>query len=127
MSSFFLNRLLDVLHSWEDRSQVPLALEAKRDINWFTQFVPKFNVVIFFDHRPINTAIELNASLQGLGTRWGGAIYSLAISLGYMNLHIAHLEMLNILFYKDLLNIEDSMLLNLNLSRPLVVTTEVFH
>ena len=31
------------------------------------------------------------------------------------------------LFHKDLLNIEDSMLLNLNLSRPLVAITEVFH
>ena len=71
MSRFFLNRLLDVLRSREDNSKVPLTLEAKRDINWFIQFLPKFNGVISFDHRPINAAIELDASLQGLGTRWG--------------------------------------------------------
>ena len=30
-------------------------------------------------------------------------------------------------FHKGLLNIEDSMLLKLDLNRPLVATTEVFH
>ena len=30
-------------------------------------------------------------------------------------------------FHKGLLNIEESMLLNLDLSRPLVATTKVFH
>ena len=34
-SRFFLNRLLEVLRSMEDRKQIPLTLEAKRDINWF--------------------------------------------------------------------------------------------
>ena len=67
MSRFFLNRLLDVLRSMEDRCQVPLTLEAKIDINWFTQFLPKFNDIIFFDHRPINAAIELDGSLQTSG------------------------------------------------------------
>ena len=34
---FFLNRLLSVLRSMEDKKQVPLTLEAERDINWFVK------------------------------------------------------------------------------------------
>ena len=97
VSRFFLNRLLDVLRSMEDRRQVELTNDALRDINWFLQFLPKFNGVTFFDQRPITIEIELNASLQGLGARWGSQIYALAIPLGYMNFQIVHLEMLNIL------------------------------
>ena len=37
---FFLNRLLDGLRPMEDKQQVPLALQAKRDVNWFTKFFP---------------------------------------------------------------------------------------
>ena len=96
-SRLFLNRLLGVLRSMEDRSQVPITLEAKRDINWFIQFLPKLNGVTFFDYRPINAIIELDVSLQGLGARGGDQVYSPGIPLGYMNFHIAHIEMLNML------------------------------
>ena len=41
--------------------------------------------------------IELDASLQGLGARWCSQIYSISIPLGYENMTIVHLEMLNIL------------------------------
>ena len=47
-SRFFLNMLLDVLRSMEDR-QVRLSNDALQDINWFLQFLPKFNGVTFFD------------------------------------------------------------------------------
>ena len=96
-SRFFLNRLLDVLHTMEDRRQVELTNDTLRDINWFLQFLAKFNGVTFFDQRPINIETELDASLQGFGARWGSQIYALAIPLGYMNFQIVHLEMLNIL------------------------------
>ena len=81
----------------EDRCQVPLTVEAKRDIIWFMQFLPRFNGITIFDHRPISAKIELDASLQGLGARWGDRIYSLVLPLGYMNFQIVHLEMRNIL------------------------------
>ena len=70
MSRFFLNRLLDVLRSMEDRRQVELTNDALRDMNWFLQFLPKFNGVTFFDQRPINIEIKLDAGLQGFGARW---------------------------------------------------------
>ena len=96
-SRFFLNRLLDVLRSMHDKDQVQLSPEAQKDINWFSKFLTTFNGVTIFDHRPIAFHIELDACLQGLGARCGNQVYTLPIPLGYMDLNIVHLEMLNIL------------------------------
>ena len=96
-SRFFLNRLLEVLRSMEDKKQVPITLEAQRDINWFIKFLPQYNGVTFFDQKPVQYSIELDASLQGLGARWGNQVYAMSLPLGYLDLQIVHLEMLNIL------------------------------
>ena len=96
-SRFFLNRLLDVLRAMEDKKQTLITVDAKRDINWFIKFLPTYNGVTFFDYRPVNHSIELDASLQGLGARWGNQVYAMSLPLGYLDLQIAHLEMLNIL------------------------------
>ena len=96
-SRFFLNRLLEFLRAMEDKGQEKLTVEARRDINWFQKFLPNFNGVTFFDQRPVDGAIELDASLQGLGAVWGCQIYALDIPLGYLSFQIVHLKMLNIL------------------------------
>ena len=96
-SRLILNRLLEVLHSMEDKKQVALTIDAKRDINWFIKFLPLYNYITFFDHRPTNYSIELDASLHGLGARWGSQLYAMVLPLGYLDLQIVHLEMLNIL------------------------------
>ena len=80
-----------------DKDQVQLSPEAQKDINWFSKFLTTFNGVTIFDHRPIAFHIELDACLQGLGARCGNQVYTLPIPLGYMDLNIVHLEMLNIL------------------------------
>ena len=89
--------LLEVLRSMEDKKQVPITIEAKRDINWFIKFLPQYNGVTFFYHRPVNCSIELDASLPVLGARLGNQVYAMSIPLGYLDLQIVHLEMLNIL------------------------------
>ena len=96
-SRFFLNRLLDTLRSMEDKNYTKISIEAKQDINWFSKFISVYNGVTFFHQKPIAHSIELDASLQGLGARWGSEVYTLKIPLGYMNPQIVHLEMLNIL------------------------------
>ena len=75
----------------EDRRQVPLTVEGNRDINWFMQFLPRFNGITIFYQRPISAKIELDASLQRLGARRGDQIYSLVLPLGYTNFQIVHL------------------------------------
>ena len=96
-SRFFLNRLLHVLRTMHDRNQVQLSLDAQRDINWFSKFLPTFNGTTIFDHRPIAFEMELDACLQGLGARCGNQVYAIPLPLGYMDMNIVHLEMLNIL------------------------------
>ena len=39
--------------------------------------------------------MELDASLQGVGARWGLQVFALTISIGYQNFDIVHLEMVN--------------------------------
>ena len=81
----------------EDKNQVALTIDAKRDINWFIKFLPLYNDGTFFYHRSRNYSIELDASLHGLVARWGSQLYAMVLSLGYLDLQIVHLEMLNIL------------------------------
>ena len=96
-SRFFLNRLLDVLHTMHGKNKVLLSPEAQRDINWFQKFLPTFNGVTIFYHRPIAYEIELDACLQGLGARCGSQVFAFPHPMGYLDYNIAHLEMLNIL------------------------------
>ena len=96
-SRFFLNRLLDFLRSMEDKGQTALTSDTKWDINWFVKFMPTFNGFIFFDQKPVKCSIELDVSLRGLGARWGSRVYTLSLPLGYLDMNIAHLEVLNIL------------------------------
>ena len=81
----------------EHKIQVALTIEAKRDINWFINFLTQYNGVTFFDHIPINYSIELDAILQDLGARWGNQVYAMILPLEYLDLQIVHLEMLNLL------------------------------
>ena len=89
--------MLDLLRSSDKLSNISLTMDFKRDLNWFLEFIPKFNGKAFILHQPITEEIELNASLQGLGARWGNQVYSIPIPLGYENMSIVHLEILNIL------------------------------
>ena len=59
--------------------------------------MPTFNGITFFDQRPVDGSIELDASLQGLGAAWGRQVYAIDVVLGYHDFQIVHLEMLNIL------------------------------
>ena len=93
----FLNRMLDTLRAAHKQDTIVIDCEFRRDLNWFTNFLPKFNGVAFFSHTPIHTHVELDASLQGLGAMCGQQIYAIALPKGYQNYNIVHLEMINIL------------------------------
>ena len=93
----FLNRMLDTLRAAHKQDTIIIDREFRRDLNWFTNFLPKFNGVAFFSHTPIHTHVELDASLQGLGAMCGQEIYAIALPKGYHNYNIVHLEMINIL------------------------------
>ena len=89
--------MLDLLRASDKFTKIILNMEFIRGLNWFLHFLPKFNGKAFISHRQITEEIELDASLQGLGARWGHQVYTLSIPLGYNDFSIVHLEMLNIL------------------------------
>ena len=89
--------MLDVLRSADKMTKIVLTTDFKRDLNWFLNFILKFNGIAFIAHNPITEKIELETSFQGLGAKWGRQVYSMQIPLGYENMSIVHLEMLNIL------------------------------
>ena len=96
-SRFFLNRMLELLRNAGKRERIVITAEFRRDLNWFDQFSQKFNGTAFFSHIPVKHNIELDACLQGLGARWGNSVYAVALPLGYKQMTIVHLEMLNIM------------------------------
>ena len=96
-SRSFLNRMLDTLRAATKQDTIAIDCEFRRDINWFIKFLPEFNGVAFFSHKPIYTHVELDASLQGLGAMCGQEIYAIPLPKGYQNYNIVHLEMVNIL------------------------------
>ena len=49
-----------------------------------------------YDYKHVDATIELDACLTGFGGCWKNFVYNLPIPLGYRNMNIVHLEMLNI-------------------------------
>ena len=92
----FLNRMMDTLRAAHKQDTIVIDCEFRRDLNWFTKFLPKFNGVAFFNHKPIHTHVELDASLEGLGAMCCQEIYAIALPIGYQNYNIVHLEWLTL-------------------------------
>ena len=72
----------------------------RRDLRWFTTFVHSYNGYSSYRHPTFSddTPIELDASLKGLGGRWGSCVYKSDIP-GYLlqlDISITHLELFNV-------------------------------
>ena len=57
----FLNRMLDLLRFAHGHQKVTLTPDFKRDLRWFAKFLPLYNGVSLYDHRPIDVSLELDA------------------------------------------------------------------
>ena len=88
---------MTLLWQVDKQSKITLNEVFKRDLNWFEKFLTKFNGFAFFLHGPIQSHIELEASLQGLGAVFDNEVYAIPLDLGFGGYQIVHLEMLNIL------------------------------
>ena len=56
-----------------------------------------YNGVTFYDNKPVQAVIELDASLTGLGAVFQNMVYALPLPHDHLNYNIAQLEMLNIM------------------------------
>ena len=119
----FLNRMLELLRSSHSTQRITLTSDFKRDLNWFATFLPKYNGVSLYDHRPIDMALHLDACLTGFGGRCGQFVYHLPITRGFRNWNIVHLEMVNILLAMRLFaNIWAAKKIQINCDNEAVVT-----
>ena len=55
---FFLNRMLDLLRSSHETTKVTLTEDFRRDLRWFANFLPFYNGVSLYDHRPCDVTLR---------------------------------------------------------------------
>ena len=79
-----------------DKRSVRLSQEFFEDLAWFQHFLNHFNGIVYYDTRPIQAELHLDACLTGLGGIFDNQCYALPIPRGFNNYSIVHLEMLNI-------------------------------
>ena len=71
----FLKRML-ALRSGHTTQKIVLTPDFRPDLRWFAKFLPLYNGVSLYHHRPIDYTLELDACLTGLGGG-DGAILSI--------------------------------------------------
>ena len=76
--------------------KIELNQDFKRDLKWFGKFLPLYNGISLYNHKTVDSVLDLDACLIGLGPCWGQWVYHLPLQLGYGSYSIVHLEMVNI-------------------------------
>ena len=92
----FLNRMLQFLRDMGDKRSVRLSQEFFKDLAWFQSFLNHFNGIVYYDTRPIQAELHLDACLTGLCGIFHNQCYALPIPKGFNDYSFIHLEMLNI-------------------------------
>ena len=93
---YFLNRMLQLLRDNFDKNRIKVTSEFIKDLTWFQTFLVSYNGVTFYDIRPLQHQIHLDACLTGLGGVFNNMVYSIPVPKGYMGYNIAHLEIINV-------------------------------
>ena len=94
---YFLNRMLQVLRENHANKHISLTADFVKDLNWFNTFLCSYNGITFYDNKPVQAIITLDASLTGLGAVFHNMVYALPLPSGHLNYNITQLEMLNIM------------------------------
>ena len=88
------------------RQKFSLTPDFKRDLRWFAKFLPQYNGMSLYDHKPVDVMLELDACLTGFGGHSGDLVYHLPIVRGFRNWGIVYLEMVNILLATSLFKLQ---------------------
>ena len=88
--------MLQFLRSIQNSSATELTEDFCKDLNWFHTFIQQFNGVVYYDLRPVQAELHLDACLTGFGGIFDNQCYALPIPKNFKNYAIVHLEMLNI-------------------------------
>ena len=92
----FLNRMLMTLRQAHVTQKIELNQDFKRDLIWFEKFCPLYNGISLYQHKNVDSVLDLDACLTGWGACWSHWVYHLPLQLRYGNYSIVHLEMVNI-------------------------------
>ena len=65
-------------------------------MKWFSTFFRQFNGVVYYEVKPVQAELHLDACLTGFGGTFDNQCYALPIPKDFNNYSIVHLEMLNI-------------------------------
>ena len=63
----FLNRMLMLLRENFEKDTIFLNRAFFKDLNWFHTFLRQFNGVVYYDIKPVQAELHLDASLTGMG------------------------------------------------------------
>ena len=88
--------MLERLRRSHKVKHISLGEDFKCDLRWFSKCLPKYNGVSMYAHQSSCDIIEHDACLQGIGGYLKNLVYHLPIPVGYKQLNIVHLEMVNI-------------------------------
>ena len=75
----FLNRMLMLLRENFEKDTIFLNREFFKDLNWFHTFLSQFTGVVYYDIRPVQGELHLDASLTGMGGIFDNQCYALPI------------------------------------------------
>ena len=63
-----------------DQKTIFLTRDFFEDLNWFHTFLTQFNGVVYYDSKPIQAELHLDASLTGMGRISDFQCYALPIA-----------------------------------------------
>ena len=63
----FLNRMLMLLRENFEKETIFLNTAFFKDLSWFYTFLRQFNGVVYYDIKPLQAELHLDASLSGMG------------------------------------------------------------
>ena len=73
-----------------------LTVEFLKDLKWFSTFLKQFNGIVYYDVKPVQAELHLDACVTGFGGNFDNQCYARPIPKNFNNYSIVHLEMVNI-------------------------------
>ena len=58
------------LHQAHVTQRIQLSQDFKKDLKWFEKFLPLYNCISLYQHKNVDSVLDLDACLTGIGGRW---------------------------------------------------------
>ena len=75
--------MLDLFRSVDKQAKICITTDFAKDLAWFQNFAPSFNGTTFFHNSPIQSKIEFDSFLQGIGVNFNNEVYAIPLPRDY--------------------------------------------